>query len=92
MTAAAARGATRPALCFEVMEGPASDSPGRPAPTPHVSVQRRFGTEGEVRCSFCWKPSSAVRRMVGGPGEGPNQVFICDECVALCAEIMAEMG
>ncbi len=48
-----------------------------------------FGTEEEVRCSFCWKLSSAVRQMVGGPGEGRNQVFICDECVALCAEIMA---
>ncbi len=49
-----------------------------------------FGTEEEVRCSFCWKLSSAVRQMVGGPGEGRNQVFICDECVALCAEIFAE--
>jgi ATP-dependent protease Clp ATPase subunit len=29
--------------------------------------------------------------MVAGPGEGPNQVFICNECVALCAEMMAEM-
>jgi ATP-dependent protease Clp ATPase subunit len=28
--------------------------------------------------------------MIGGPGEGSNQVFICDECVALCAEILAE--
>jgi CelD/BcsL family acetyltransferase involved in cellulose biosynthesis len=37
-----------------------------------------------------WKPRSALRHLVGGPGEGPNQVFICDECIALCAEIMAE--
>jgi len=31
-------------------------------------------------CSFCLKPSTAVRRLVAGPG-----VFICNECVALCA-------
>ncbi len=28
--------------------------------------------------------------MVGGPGEWPNQVFICDECVTLRAEILVE--
>lgn len=62
-------------------------------PEPSVTrVERsgKFGARDEVRCSFCGKSSSAVRHMVGGPGEWPNQVFICDECVALCAEIMAE--
>jgi hypothetical protein len=34
-------------------------------------------------CSFCLKPSSEVGRLVAGPG-----VFICDECVALCAELI----
>ena len=57
-------------------------------------VRRRergeVGAQSELRCSFCWKPRSAVHHLVGGPGEGPNQVFICDECVALCAEIMVE--
>ncbi|HEV8622368.1 MAG TPA: ClpX C4-type zinc finger protein [Actinomycetota bacterium] len=43
-----------------------------------------------MRCSFCRRPSGSSRRMVGGPGEGLNQVFICDECVAMCAEILAE--
>lgn len=37
-------------------------------------------------CSFCAKPSSAVRRLVAGPG-----VYICDECVALSATIIAEV-
>lgn len=62
----------------------------RPSPTPSVSIGRRWGLRAEVRCSFCLMSNSAGRRMVGGPGEAPNQVFICDECVALCAEILAE--
>ncbi len=35
-------------------------------------------------CSFCLKPESAVARLVAGPG-----VFICDECVDLCRQIIA---
>jgi thiamine-phosphate pyrophosphorylase len=38
------------------------------------------------RCSFCGKSQQDVRRMVAGPGE----VFICDECIALCGEIVRE--
>lgn len=34
-------------------------------------------------CSFCLKPSTEVRRLVAGPG-----VFICDQCVALCAQLI----
>ena len=34
-------------------------------------------------CSFCLKPNTEVRRLVAGPG-----VFICDGCVALCAELV----
>ena len=34
-------------------------------------------------CSFCLKPNTEVRRLVAGPG-----VFICDECVALCAQLI----
>ena len=36
-------------------------------------------------CSFCGKPQDQVRRLVAGPG-----VFICDECVELCREIIEE--
>ena len=35
-------------------------------------------------CSFCGKDQSKVRKMVAGPGG----VFICDECVELCSDIM----
>ena len=38
-----------------------------------------------VRCSFCGKSRDQVRRLIAGPG-----VFICDECVLLCQEIVSE--
>jgi hypothetical protein len=37
----------------------------------------------DVACSFCLKASADVATLVSGPG-----VFICDECVALCSEII----
>ncbi len=36
-----------------------------------------------VRCSFCAKPSSEVGKMIAGPG-----VYICNECVGLCNDIL----
>lgn len=42
--------------------------------------------EGKVRCSFCNKSEDQVRKLIAGP-EG---VFICDECIGICAEIMEE--
>ena len=38
-----------------------------------------------LRCSFCGKTQDEVRKLVAGP-----EVYICDECVGLCNEIMAE--
>ena len=38
------------------------------------------------RCSFCNKGQEEVRRLIAGP----NQVYICDECVQLCREIIDE--
>ncbi|MDR0286533.1 MAG: ATP-dependent Clp protease ATP-binding subunit ClpX [Clostridiales bacterium] len=37
----------------------------------------------QVRCSFCGKREQQVRRLVAGPG-----VYICDECIDLCADII----
>ena len=37
-------------------------------------------------CSFCGKPQASVKRLIAGPG----QVFICDECVRLCQQIITE--
>jgi len=42
--------------------------------------------EGKVRCSFCHKTEDQVRKLIAGP-EG---VFICDECIGICSEIMEE--
>jgi ATP-dependent Clp protease ATP-binding subunit ClpX len=43
---------------------------------------------GEQRCSFCGKTRAEVRRLI----EGPDDVYICDECVALAGEILTEEG
>ena len=40
----------------------------------------------EPRCSFCGKAGSEVRRLISGPGN----VFICDECVFLCNELVSD--
>ena len=37
-------------------------------------------------CSFCGKPQEQVQRLIAGPGG----VYICDECVSLCQEIITE--
>ena len=37
----------------------------------------------QVRCSFCAKPSSDVQKVIAGPG-----VYICNECVGLCNDIL----
>ncbi len=39
-----------------------------------------------VRCSFCGKTQSQVRKLIAGP----NGAYICDECVDICSEIMYE--
>ncbi|MFV0348784.1 MAG: ATP-dependent Clp protease ATP-binding subunit ClpX [Halodesulfovibrio sp.] len=39
----------------------------------------------ELRCSFCGKGQEQVQRLIAGP-----EVYICDECVALCNEIIAQ--
>ena len=43
-------------------------------------------TEDIVRCSFCNKTQSQVRKLIAGP----NGTYICDECVGICSEIIEE--
>ena len=43
-------------------------------------------TEDKVRCSFCGKTQDQVRKLIAGS----NNVFICDECIELCSEILEE--
>jgi hypothetical protein len=63
----------------------------KPKPKPSVVWSGTFGAQGELRCSFCGKPGSAVRHLVSGPGQGPSRPLICDECIAVCAEIISEV-
>ena len=46
------------------------------------------GMPPEIHCSFCGKPRSQVRRLI----QSPNGVFICDECVSECSQMLAEDG
>lgn len=41
--------------------------------------------QGTLRCSFCGRTQDEVRKLIAGPG-----VYICDECVALCEDILSE--
>ncbi len=43
-------------------------------------------SDDKVRCSFCNKAQEQVRKLIAGPAG----VYICDECVDICAEIMEE--
>lgn len=46
----------------------------------------KFGDEkGQLKCSFCGKLQDQVKKLVAGPG-----VYICDECIELCNEIIEE--
>lgn len=46
----------------------------------------KFNDEkGQLKCSFCGKTQDQVRKLVAGPG-----VYICDECIDLCSEIVEE--
>src|SRR5690625_2170426 len=46
----------------------------------------KFNDEkGKLKCSFCGKDQESVRKLVAGPG-----VYICDECLVLCTEIVEE--
>jgi ATP-dependent Clp protease ATP-binding subunit ClpX len=45
----------------------------------------RYDEKKQLKCSFCGKTQEQVKRLVAGPG-----VYICDECIELCAEIIEE--
>ena len=45
----------------------------------------RYDEKKQLKCSFCGKSQEQVKRLVAGPG-----VYICDECIELCSEIIEE--
>jgi hypothetical protein len=49
-------------------------------------MHRTRGKRAPFSCSFCGKRQDQVRRLI----DGPNWVYICDQCIDLCNEIIAE--
>jgi ATP-dependent Clp protease ATP-binding subunit ClpX len=47
--------------------------------------RRRDDSSGSLSCSFCGKSQKEVKKLIAGP-----TVYICDECIALCNDIIAE--
>jgi ATP-dependent Clp protease ATP-binding subunit ClpX len=48
-------------------------------------TSKREGSHGNLSCSFCGKGQKEVKKLIAGPS-----VYICDECIALCNDILAE--
>ena len=48
-------------------------------------MSRKENASGELVCSFCGKSQDEVKKLIAGPS-----VYICDECVSLCNEIIQE--
>ncbi len=48
-------------------------------------MAKKSSTTGNYRCSFCAKSQEEVKKLIAGP-----TVYICDECIELCNEIMVE--
>ncbi|MBE6051314.1 MAG: ATP-dependent Clp protease ATP-binding subunit ClpX [Clostridium sp.] len=45
----------------------------------------KYDDKKQLKCSFCGKNQDQVKRLIAGPG-----VYICDECIELCSEIIAD--
>lgn len=59
---------------------PAENNPGK------GGMVLKFGEDkGQLKCSFCGKLQEQVKKLVAGPN-----VYICDECIELCNEIIEE--
>jgi ATP-dependent Clp protease ATP-binding subunit ClpX len=48
-------------------------------------MSKKENTQGALCCSFCGKSQKEVKKLIAGPG-----VYICDECIELCNDIIAE--
>src|SRR6201986_339374 len=68
---------------------PAGGGSGGPSPRVGSAKENwvaRIGDGGDLlKCSFCGKSQKQVKKLVAGPG-----VYICDECIDLCNEIIEE--
>ncbi|MBC8071295.1 MAG: AAA family ATPase, partial [Deltaproteobacteria bacterium] len=50
-----------------------------------MSSSKRDTSHGNLSCSFCGKSQKEVKKLIAGPS-----VYICDECISLCNDILAE--
>jgi len=50
-----------------------------------VPTERKRDDHGNLSCSFCGKSQKEVKKLIAGP-----TVYICDECIGLCNDIIAE--
>ena len=50
-----------------------------------MSSSQRDTGHGNLSCSFCGKSQKEVKKLIAGPS-----VYICDECISLCNDILAE--
>jgi ATP-dependent Clp protease ATP-binding subunit ClpX len=86
------------AIFAEVFDGPfcqeypgRQDNPDKDVTMPRRPRPRRAGGQQQARpastlyCSFCFKSQHEAEKLVAGPAS----IFICDECVALCNEVIA---
>ena len=48
-------------------------------------MSRDSSNNSSLRCSFCSKSQSEVRKLIAGPN-----VYICDECIEICTDIISE--
>ena len=48
-------------------------------------MSKKENSQGALCCSFCGKSQKEVKKLIAGPG-----VYICDECIELCNDIIAE--
>ena len=53
-----------------------------------LSIEREIANPSGIvpKCSFCGESATGVKALIAGP----NDVFICNECVALCQEVLSE--
>ena len=49
-------------------------------------MARNNSNSGEICCSFCGKPQKEVMKLIAGP----NGIYICDECIGICSDILEE--
>ena len=48
-------------------------------------MPKKDDSKDDLLCSFCGKSQEEVKKLIAGPS-----VYICDECIQLCTEIIAE--